>query len=79
MINKRIWGLIYFKNTNIYILVYRVYLVYMKKSKKEGEKISTIKVKESTKKKLKSLNFARKDVSFDDIINKILDKIQKKR
>ena len=60
-------------------MVYLVYLVYMKKSKKKREKTSTIKVKESTKKRLKSLNFARKDVSFDDIINKILDKIQKKR
>ncbi len=47
--------------------------------KKAKEKISTIRVKESTKIKLVNLNFAKKGVSFDDILNELLNSYEKKK
>lgn len=43
------------------------------KPKKQEEKISTIRIKESIKKELANLNFVKKGMSYEEIINKILD------
>ena len=45
---------------------------------KQKEKNSTIRVNNSTKKKLVDLNFAKKDMSFDDIINELLNRHNKR-
>lgn len=47
--------------------------------KKEENKESTIRVKNSTKERLIRLSFAKKNTSFDDIINEILNRLNKKR
>ena len=48
-------------------------MVYMKKK----EKISTIRVREFTKERLIDLDFARKNRSYDNIINELLDRYKK--
>ena len=49
-------------------------MIYMSKA----DKNSTIRVKESTKKKLVNLGFVKKGMSFDEIINDLLSKIKKR-
>lgn len=44
----------------------------------KAQKTSTIKVKDSTKKRLINLDFVKKGMSFDEIINQVLDNIKKK-
>jgi len=44
----------------------------------KAQKTSTIKVKDSTKKRLINLDFVKKGMSFDEIINQVLDNIKKR-
>ena len=45
--------------------------------KRQDKKTSTIRVKDSTKTKLSNLNFVKKGMSFDHIINELLKKHKK--
>ena len=47
--------------------------------KKNKDKFSTIRVRESTKNKLVNLNFVKKGMSFEEIINEIIKKLKKKK
>ena len=51
--------------------VYIVYIVYMR----DGQ--STVRVNKSTKTRLIDLDFAKKNMSYDDIINGLLDRYKK--
>ena len=44
----------------------------------KAQKTSTIKVKDTTKKRLINLDFVKKGMSFDEIINQVLDNIKKR-
>ena len=45
----------------------------------DKDKYSTIRVKESTKNKLVDIDFAKKDMSFEDIILELIQRHKQKR
>ena len=44
----------------------------------QKDKNSTIRVKDSTKNRLMDLDFAKKNLSYDDIINELLNRYKKR-
>ena len=55
-------------------MLYNVYLLYMNKD----NKYSTIRVKKSTKDTLMELNFAKKNMSFENIILELVKHYKKR-
>ena len=62
-------------NRRFIYLLYNIYLLYMA----DKDKYSTIRVKESTKIKLVDIDFAKKDMSFEEIILELIQRHKQRK